>query len=88
MIFKTILLGFLLGATLFFVPFLVLGLVTVFALMRIFGRRRFRNGNFMQHRIAWADKIRSMSEEDYASLKEKAASGDWRSIKQSFHNQY
>lgn len=71
-IFKSIAGGIFLGAFLFFTgPLLVIVLLLKF-IFTPFGMGRFgRYGMMGGHRFAFADKIRAMSEEDYASLKNK-----------------
>ena len=72
--------GILLGTAIFFVPFFLLkiaGMFLIFGLvMWIFkGRRR------SHHWGGYADRIRSMSEEEYADFKSKASHGHcggWR----------
>lgn len=55
------------GALIFFVPpLLIAGLVAFFA-FRMLGRRRLHQFS----RLAWADKIRTMSDEEYAFFRER-----------------
>lgn len=76
---RLIAIGVLLGVGLFFVPFFVLR-IAVFILiigivLRLFaGRRRFGR-HFMDRRIAFADHIRNMNEEEYNKFKAGFASG-------------
>lgn len=69
---KTILGGALLGAALFYLPFFVLKVMVILLLIgfvsRFFGRRRGYKGPFGW---AYADKIRSMTEDEYADFKER-----------------
>lgn len=73
-IIKPIASGILLGLALFYIPFFVLRVVTFFLILgfifRLFAgrRRRFRR-QFGDHRFAFADRIRNMSDEEYQSFK-------------------
>lgn len=74
-ILKPIVAGALIGAALFFAPFLVLRIilfVLIFGLIfRLFiGRRYGRFGGPSMH-PGFAEKIRSMSDEEYAQFKQK-----------------
>ncbi|HOZ84845.1 MAG TPA: hypothetical protein PK191_05105 [Niabella sp.] len=68
-ILKPILAGVLLGTAIFFIPFFVLRvlvlIIIVGILFRLFGRRRFGSG----WHPGFADKIRNMSNEEYAQYK-------------------
>lgn len=71
--------GILLGVALFFVPFFVLRVATFLLILGIVlrlyvGRRRF-GSRFMDRRIAFADHIRNMSEEEYSRFKAGFANG-------------
>lgn len=74
-IFKSILLGILIGALFFLMPFFILKFLLIFlligAICRLWwggGRRRgWRYYNYH----AYTDKIRNMSEEEYAAYKQK-----------------
>ena len=70
-IFKLILAGMLFGAVVFFMPMFILGIFIFFAIFRLFMRMTMGRGRFMEHRLAFANKIRSMSEEEYAGFKQK-----------------
>ncbi|MDX2361150.1 MAG: hypothetical protein QNK23_10105 [Crocinitomicaceae bacterium] len=61
--------GILLGAFLFFIPKILLLFIIPFILFRIFFFRKMKGGNFWEHKLAFADKVRSMSEEDYEQFK-------------------
>lgn len=70
--FKPAVFGILFGAAAFFMPFFLVGLFFCFLFMgglsRAFGRRRFGPGGFAMH-PAFTDKIRQMSDEEYATFK-------------------
>jgi len=70
-ILKTIVAGIILGAGIFYFPFFLLRVFLVFLIIGIFFRffigRRFGR----RFHPAFADKIRSMSDEDYKLFKEK-----------------
>lgn len=76
-IIKPVIAGLLIGTALFFIPFFVLR-VAVFILIvglifRLFaGRRRHWNRNFMDRRMAFTDRIRNMSDEEYNQFKQSA----------------
>lgn len=69
---KTILGGALLGAALFYIPFFILKVMVIFLLFsmmfRFFGRHRGYRGPYGW---AYADKIRNMSDDEYANFKER-----------------
>ena len=69
---KPIVVGILLGASLFWIPFIVARVLLLFIVVgfifRLMMWRRWRKGN--PNRFAFADRIRSMSEEEYASFKQ------------------
>jgi len=78
-IIKPIVGGIVLGAALFFIPFFLLRVVAfviiVGAIFRLFaGRRRFGRG-FNEHRLAFADNIRNMSDEEYQKFKSEMPYG-------------
>jgi len=75
-IFKTIIAGALAGAALFFMPFFLLRVFAFFLIagtfFRFFIGRGLRRGFGPGVRPAFADKIRSMSDEEYNQFKQKA----------------
>lgn len=75
-ILKPIVFGVLFGTAAFFVPFFLVNMIFFFMIIGLFFRLFWWGGgkHHMQHHFAYADKIRSMSEEDYAALKNKLAS--------------
>jgi hypothetical protein len=81
-IFKPIIAGVLAGAALFFMPFFLLRLFAFFLIAGLFFRffigRRMRKHGFGM-RTAFADRIRSMSDEEYSQFKQKAQQhcGNW-----------
>jgi hypothetical protein len=81
-IFGPIIFGILLGAAAFFAPFFLLKAVFFFMIigfiMRMFWWRRHGWHHRYQYQLAYADKIRSMSDEEYAGFKNKFKScGDY-----------
>ena len=76
---KTILIGALLGAALFFLPFFILKVFVIFLLFGIFFRFFGRHRGYRGYRGPWgwayADKIRNMSDEEYATFKERMSRG-------------
>ena len=78
-IIKPVLAGILLGAALFFIPFFVLRVAVFLLIIGIVfsffaGRRRFGR-RFTEGRMAFADHIRNMSEEEYSRFKAGLSSG-------------
>ena len=73
---KTITVGAVLGAALFLLPFFVLKVLVIFLLFglvfRFFGRHRSYRGPYGW---AFADKIRTMSDEEYTAFKERLSHG-------------
>ena len=60
---KTILIGMLVGAAFFFIPFFIFGFFIIGGIMRlIFGLNRHRH---MEFRLAWIEKVRNMDEEEF-----------------------
>lgn len=79
-IIKPIIAGIIIGAALFFMPFFVLRVAVVVLivglLFRLFGGRRFRRGYGGRHMFPkFADKIRNMSDDEYARFKENIRYG-------------
>ena len=70
-IFRTVIMGALFGATLFFMPFFMVGFFICIGIFGFFMRRRIGWGQYGNHRFAFADKIRSMNDDEYQALKEK-----------------
>jgi hypothetical protein len=72
-ILKTIVAGILLGAALYFVPMLVVAIAFFSFLTHFLFRRRMMcgtgYGGYGGHRFALADKVRSMTEEEYSQFK-------------------
>ena len=77
---KPVIAGVLIGTGLFFIPFFMLRValfILIIALVfRLFsGRRGYFDGPFKERRLAFADHIRNMSEEEYAQFKQQASFG-------------
>lgn len=72
--FKAIIAGALIGAAFFFIPFIILRIflfvLVLGTLIRIFGRGKWGRGFGPGNRVAFADNIRNMSEEEYARFKQ------------------
>jgi hypothetical protein len=71
---KTIAIGVLIGALAFFAPFIIISFFIIGLIIRISFRSRFANGHYRMHHLAFADKIRSMSEDEYSGFKTKLSS--------------
>ena len=61
--------GILIGAFLFFIPTFLLLFFVPFMLIPMFFFGRMSKGNFHGHKLAFADKVRSMTDEDYEQFK-------------------
>jgi hypothetical protein len=72
-VFKPIIAGILIGAAIYFVPFFALKtlffILIIGAIFRMFSWRRYHWRS--HYYVAYADKIRSMSEEEYNEFKNK-----------------
>ncbi len=68
---KAILIGAIIGALAFFAPFVILGFLVISLIMKLSFRHRFRHGHFRMHHLAYAEKIRSMSEEEFSGYKKQ-----------------
>ncbi len=83
-ILRAVVCGVMVGALAFFMPHLLLGIFVFFFIVRLFhcGRRGHGccgHGHYHGHseRMFYlADKVRKMSEEEYAEFKEKMGGGD------------
>lgn len=77
-IFRPIVFGILFGAFAFFMPFFLFHVFFFFLIAGLFfgffGRRRFYGRGGGMGGWAFADKIRNMSDEEYATFKEKVRS--------------
>ena len=67
-ILKSVVMGIALGATLFFLPVFIIGMLIFGLFFKMMFRRRMHQ-SFGSHRLAFADKIRNMSEEDFVKFK-------------------
>ena len=70
-ILKTVVMGAILGALLFFIPFFLLGLFVCFGIFGMMMRRRMNHMGYGFHQFAYADKIRNMDEDEYQNFKSK-----------------
>lgn len=73
-ILKSIGIGILIGALAFFafhlvITFLIIAGIMLFFTTRRFGRRGFGHQRFREYRLAFADKIRNMNDEEYNSFR-------------------
>lgn len=74
-VFKPIVFGVLFGAAAFFVPFLLVRMFFFFIIMGFIIRLFWWGGSGRHHlryHMAYADKIRSMSDEEYEAFKNRA----------------
>ena len=72
-ILRTVAGGILIGALAFFAFKVVIALVVVGLLFKLFGRGRYGSGRFGDHRLAFADRIRAMDEDEYQNFKTRFA---------------
>lgn len=70
-ILKTVVMGALFGALVFFMPFFMVGIFFCFAIFGMMMRRRMRYMGYGFHQFAYADKIRNMNEDEYQNFKSK-----------------
>jgi hypothetical protein len=70
-ILKTVVIGALFGALVFFIPFFMVGMFFCFAIFGMMMRRRMRHMGHGFYQFAYADKIRNMNEEEYQNFKSK-----------------
>ena len=68
-IFKTILIGILLGILAFFATKLVIVLLIIAAIFKLSGKGRWKREQWRSHKLAYVDNIRNMNEEDYENFK-------------------
>lgn len=76
-ILKSVVWGAIIGASLFFMPKFIIGMFIFFAICGLFMGRRMHGGRFVRHHLAYADKIRTMSEEEYAGYKNNIATHNY-----------
>lgn len=67
-ILKSVVMGIALGATFFFLPAFIFGMLLFGLFFKIMFRSRMKH-HFANHRLAFADKIRNMSEEEFGQFK-------------------
>jgi len=66
-VFKSILIGAILGAMAFFVPIFLISLFILFGIARLFaGKRRSR---WMYYQLRFAERIRGMTDEEYSQYR-------------------
>lgn len=68
-IFKTVVMGALFGALLFFMPFFIIGMFVCFGIFGFMMRRRMKHMGYGYYQFVMADKIRNMNEEEYQNFK-------------------
>ena len=74
-ILKSIVIGVLFGGAAYFMPKLIIGLFLFFVIARLIMGKKCRNGKFGTHRLAFMDKVRGMSEEEYTTFKNSMSNG-------------
>ena len=74
-ILKSIVIGALFGTAAYFMPKLIIGMFLFFAITRLFMSKRCGKGKFGTHRLAFMDKVRSMTEEEYTNFKNSMSNG-------------
>ena len=68
-IFRSILIGLLVGLLFFVATRLILVLLIIGAIYKLSGKGRWRREQWRAHKLAYADKIRSMNDDDYENFK-------------------
>ena len=68
-ILKSIAIGVLFGSVAYLMPKFIIGMFLFFVIARLIMGKKCRNGKFGAHRLAFMDKVRGMSEEEYATFK-------------------
>jgi hypothetical protein len=71
---KIIAIGVLIGALAFFAPFIIISFLIIGLIIRLSFRNRFSHGHYGTYKLAFAEKIRSMSEDEYTGFKTKLSS--------------
>jgi len=74
-ILKSVAGGILIGAAIFFMPRLIIGVIILMAIFRFMFWRRMGSAWHRTHRFAMADKIRTMTDEEYQKLKDEYGKG-------------
>lgn len=74
---KPIIIGIVIGTALYFVPIFVLKTVFILALVTLVARMLFNPRRHFERKLAFIDKIRGMSEEEYIAMKERRSTGGW-----------
>lgn len=74
-IFRTILIGLLVGVLAFFAIKLVVILLLVGAIFKLSGKGKWRREEWRAHKLAYVDRVRNMSSEDYESFKSNFGKG-------------
>jgi uncharacterized membrane protein len=69
-IFRSILIGLLLGVLVFMATKLILVLLIVAAIFKLSGKGKWKKEQWKTHKMAYADNIRTMRDEDYEKFKE------------------
>ncbi|ASS49183.1 MAG: hypothetical protein A3D31_04355 [Candidatus Fluviicola riflensis] len=77
-ILKSIFIGALMGTMIFFAPGFIIGLAITFLIFRLMIGRKMRGGRYGEYRLAFADKVRSMSDEEYEQFKSNIHNQDRR----------
>lgn len=72
---KAIVWGALIGSLAYFAPFIIISFLIIGLIIKLSFRNRFMHGHYGSHHLAYADKIRTMSEDDYAGYKARFSSG-------------
>ncbi len=68
-IFKSILIGLLVGLLFFVATRFILILLILGAIYKLSGRGKWKREQWRSHKLAYADKIRSMNDDDYENFK-------------------
>jgi hypothetical protein len=69
-ILRSILIGLLFGILFVMATKLILVLLIVCEIFKLSGKGQWKRGQWKNHKMAYADKIRNMGDEDYVNFKE------------------
>ncbi len=75
-IFGTILIGILIGFLAFFATKLLVVLLLIGAIVKLSGRGKWKSEQWRSYKLAYADKLRNMSAEDYETFKSNSGKGN------------
>jgi hypothetical protein len=75
-ILKSVAIGLLFGVALFIMPRFIIGLSVILLLIRLVKGSRRGNRPFGRHRLAFAENVRAMNDEEYSAFKSDRGNSD------------